>query len=187
MKKSLLRARSFPMAIGVAVLLVAVTAGPTAARERPGPDDDAITLSDLQQLDSTSVLDGQGQGLAERPNGIVTMGTVLTGNPNGCYGQTDNPHRSGGDASVHARTQCTYTTGSLYVRTVLYRHDWWGLNSMATSEKTKLNYTWVEVTPHSSCDSAPTRTYSGYSSHTATIAGVAYSASTSNTKSFACN
>lgn len=187
MKQSRKWAKRAFAAIGGALLIGAVAASPVTAVDRPGPDGDTVTLAEIQRMSSTSALGGQTTGLQSRPHGAITMGQVLTGNPNGCIGETQNPHRSGLDASVHAVTDCIYSTSSLYITTTLYRIDWWGPNPMTSQEKTVTSTTWIKVTPHSSCSNAPLRTYSGVSSHNATVAGVLYSALTSNTKSFACN
>jgi len=106
-----------------------------------------------------------------------------------CYGRTDDPHPSGGDASVHGSTGCTggIIASDLQVTTNLYRVDWWGLNWMNSDTDTRTSGYQVEATPHSSCDGAPNREYAGLSSHHLFQGGENWYGNTSNYASFACN
>lgn len=173
--------------VATALLIGAMSAGPTAAVQPPDPNGDGkLTLSDLQGIAAHSDLGGATTGPRNRPSGATTMGVKLGANPNGCEGLTEYPHRSGADASVHARTSCVTNTPTITVSTTLYRVDWWGLNPMASGSKTGYTKSFVETTPRSGCGNAPMRTYAAYSAHTAIIGGTTYAAQTAQSNDFAC-
>jgi hypothetical protein len=174
--------------VAAALLLGAVSAGPAAAVQPPDPDGNGtLTLSDLQGLPSHSELGGVTTDPRSQPSGVTTMGVRLGTNPNQCEGLTEYPHRSGADASVHARTFCVTNTPTIKVSTTLYRVDWWGLNPMVSGSKTGYSKSFIETTPHSGCGNAPMRTYTAYSAHTAIISGITYTAQTGESNSFACS
>lgn len=181
--------RSARVIVGAAttILLGVMLATPAAAVDRPGPNGSTPTRAELNSLLSTTALTSADSGPGATTGGATTLGVKLGVNPNGCTGQTDDPHKSGINASVHGSTRCTLNSQNLSVATILYRDDWWGLNYMNSGDAHRATGTMVEATPHSSCDYAPSRTYWGFSSHTVTVNGTLYSANTSNGATFACN
>lgn len=173
-------------AVAALTLLFAGATSATAAATLTGSGEAPPTVEDLEQLDESTVL--MGEVPDSEADGIGTA-VKVGANPAGCTGSTNDPHKSGIYASVHGNTSCPVTVSNGSVATTLYRHDWWGLNYMADQTTIK-STSWVgkiSATPHSSCDYAPSRTYSGYSGHTVTIRGVLYSANTSNTNTFRCD
>lgn len=164
---------------------------PPSIAQPPGPDAEPPSLAEVAALPQTTLLSTEEGSTSQGRSGgggISTQSTKLGVNLNGCYGQTDYPHKSTIYASVHGRTKCTLNSQNLSVATTLYRNDWWGLNYMADGTASRASGTSSgDATPHSSCDYAPSRTYTGLSGHTVTIGGVLYSANTSSSATFACN
>lgn len=197
MKRSPSR-RATVTAVAAATLLL-ILAGPNVASatdhapapqlaQLPGPGAEPPTVEELQALPTETALTGATPTSAPGQVGIRAVQAGVGVNPNGCQGLTMDPHKSGIYASVHGRTTCEVWSQNLSVATILYRHDWWGMNAMAEDDAHRANGTSSgDAHPHSSCDYAPSRTYSGYSSHTVTIGGKLYGNNTSNTTTFRCD
>ncbi|MTG90955.1 hypothetical protein GJV82_18725 [Cellulosimicrobium sp. BIT-GX5] len=126
-------------------------------------------------------------GLVVQQDGGSSVGTLAL-IFNGCEGFTDNPHRSGPDASVHGRTRCPGVSPVKQQTTALYRIDWWGDNLMnrVTGQAYNKSGT-LEVPVHANCGGAPNRGYRGVSNHLADYNGQRGTVTTGNEKWFACN
>jgi hypothetical protein len=110
-----------------------------------------------------------------------------SGNPYGCYGQTDLPHWSLDDASVHGRTTCDVTVGYLSVQTDLYRGRWYGAEYLnGDTSYRDFNNTSYDATPHWNCHNVGTYTYEGDSVHEISDGANEYWAYTSNHNRFDC-
>lgn len=108
-------------------------------------------------------------------------------NPYGCYGQTDNPHFSSGQASVHGRTRCAVSVGGLSVHTDLYRSRWYEPQHLASGDSSRnFGVDSQDATPHWPCSGTGTYTYEGDSSHEAADGAQTYYAYTSRTGRFGC-
>lgn len=122
---------------------------------------------------------------------VYSDGAVAS-NPYGCWGQTDLPHKSGGDASVHARTYCSVRLPWMYVDVDLYRDRWYGLqwldqDDSATSYQKSWSRYQVEANARWYCAGAGTYTYRAYSYHEVRDShGDYYYADTANSNRFAC-
>lgn len=98
------------------------------------------------------------------------LAPTAEGNPYGCYGQTDNPHRSSGDASVHAYTECSVSLPYMFVNVELYRDRWYGEQFLdahySTSQYSPSWSRWrVEANARWNCAGVGTYTYRAYSYH----------------------
>ncbi len=118
--------------------------------------------------------------------GAVTQ--IRVPNNAGCEGKTHWPHRSGNEASVHGTTTCAMAVQRLWVGTSLTRNRWWGEQTIANDTSSKSwTKTSKDATPHAWCLGEGTYTYTGWSDHTALIAGKTYVAGTrSVSKRFTC-
>ena len=181
MAQPLTRRASVTVAAAALVTLLGFAA-PAAAQDPPDLDHDGrVSRADLEVYPPAGEL---GQAPSSGP---ATMALPMQGNPNNCVAHTEYPHFSSGDASVHAWTRCDITTPSIYVKTHLYRVDWWGLNSMAEKPAGPVvNKKFIEAVARSSCDGAPSRTYEAHSYHEATIGGNVYYLNTANSRAFTC-
>lgn len=146
----------------VVVGLVAALALPAVAQE-PDSTDPGAETQDIAPL--------------QQPTGFGTQALQP-----GCYGQTDQPHRSGhvpGTVNVVARTVCWAYT--VFVSTSLYRHRWYGWQFLAHGERTSYNY--VDTNAAWYCAGSGTYTYRADSYHEATGGGWA---STANSARLTC-
>ena len=152
--------------VGLGALFVPSAAN---ARDRdPLPPEEAVGLPS-----STSLA-----GLTVKVDGTID---VLIGGVSGCYGQTDNPHRShhvGGTANVVARTVCSGRTDYVYV--ALYRSRWYGWEFRDDGEQTRFSS--AQANAARGC-AGTTHTWLGSSYHEAIGVGYAY---TSNSERFSC-
>lgn len=105
--------------------------------------------------------------------------------PTGCYGKTDNPHKSGSFASVHARTRCPNQVYPMIVSLNLQRGRWYGWENLAHNARERTT-TGVETVAKWYCAGQPTDTYRGFTYHRATVGGNAAIAYTSNDNQFSC-
>ena len=118
--------------------------------------------------------------------------TASSGNPYGCYGQTDNVHYSDGDASVHARTECSTRLPYMRAETDLYRDRWYGeqylASNSATSPYSPSVSRWrVEAVTRWRCAATGTYTYRAYTYHEVRdYSGNKYYANTYNLGRFGC-
>lgn len=116
--------------------------------------------------------------------GIATAGGAP--NPYGCYGQTDRPHPSEGDVSVHARTNCRVDVVHIKVATSLYRGRWYGAQHLkdGTSGRDFSN-TSDDAVARWACYRTGKYTYEADSTHEVTN-GQTYYAATTNNDRFWC-
>lgn len=98
----------------------------------------------------------------------------------GCYGKTDNPHKSASFASVHARTVCAYASKA--TSTNLARDRWWGWEHLANGGSTGT----ADAVTKWYCSGTGTYTYRGTTFHRASIGGKVATAYTSNSERFSC-
>ncbi len=113
--------------------------------------------------------------------GISTLATTFS--PAGCYGQTDYPHKSGSEASVHGRTHCSAIVNTVTVTTTLKRDRWYGEQTLATGTSSRGGAASNDsgtATPHWVCVGTGTYSYRGYSQHQSVESSGTYVASTSN-------
>lgn len=162
--------RGLSLGIGgiAALLLTLVPASPAAAEDDPfdAPEQSVLTSN------------GAGE---------VTTLAPMGASPAGCYGQTDNPHRSGSNSSVHGRTRCTLAVGSIGVETTLWHLAWFGWNPLESDSSSYSNRNNSgDAHPHYGCSATTTQSFSGTSSHWTVEGGTTYTSSTSNTKDFVC-
>jgi hypothetical protein len=107
--------------------------------------------------------------------------------PASCYGRTDTPHYSRGEASVHGTTNCSRYATYVEVYTELYRNRWYGRDFLDSRVRSsQWNTTSYEATPHASCIGYGNSSYFGYSSHKSVENGKTYTGSTNRTGSFSC-
>lgn len=150
---------------------------PAAVKQQVGPDRPQPTGLGESTLGAGGTSAGPGQ----------VSPAAISPNPLNCKGQTDRPHGSGDDASVHGRTTCDWNAPALFVTTNLFRDRWYGWQFL--DGRSKSAYGWWrtnDATPHWYCYGAGLYTYIGSSSHEADIAGVAYYGSTQNSDRFWC-
>jgi hypothetical protein len=101
--------------------------------------------------------------------------------PAGCTGSTDYPHKSGDQASVHARMRCSEAVPRVETATVLYRDRWYGPQELTSDVSWRTNSTTSQdAHPHWDCAGVGTYTYKGFSQHASLEDGVRYTATTSN-------
>lgn len=176
-------AHQFIAAIALGAIAVAGTASIASAADSPVP---VVAADQSDYIDSLGAETPFAEAQPASPDGGLggAMASVPSSN---CYGQTDDPHKSGTDASVHGRSHCYYTASSLSVRTQLYRLDWWGWNSMATDYSSRTNAKDSEdAHPHSNCGYADWHLYRGYSSHVIYQSAIKWTAETWNDNGFSC-
>lgn len=139
---------------------------------------DRVLRDDLKSQQPTAVLSADG---ADEDTASFAASTGLSTSPSGCKGFTDYPHKSGSEASVHGRTNCTVAVAYVWVSTDLARDRWYGLefleNDKSSRNTSKTSY---DATPHWNCSGVGTYTYGGYSSHLSIENGKNYSAQTAN-------
>jgi hypothetical protein len=127
-----------------------------------------------------------------KPQVYANGAAAAAGNPYNCWGQTDLPHKSSGDASVHARTYCSVRLPFMYVDVDLYRDRWYGLQWLDQDDsawvyaKSSSRYQ-VEANARWHCVGAGTYTYRAYSYHEVRDpGGNRYYADTGNSNRFTC-
>lgn len=67
--------------------------------------------------------------LLEEPGVLPQTGPMAGLNPAGCWGHSEQPHLSThawNTVNATGRTWCTAAPSEIYVRSILYRHRWWG-------------------------------------------------------------
>jgi hypothetical protein len=163
-RKSTARAATLAMCVGIGALFAPSAAG--AGDRQPLPPEEAVGLP------STSNVGLSWTGVGQTD--------ILIGGVGGCYGQTDDPHRShhvGGTANVVARTVCPATD---YVYVALYRSRWYGWEFRDDGQQTRFGS--AQANAARGC-AGTTHTWLGSSYHEATGVGYAY---TSNSRRFAC-
>lgn len=120
--------------------------------------------------------------------GVSTNSVPIQKSPGGCYGQTDNAHKSGSSASVHGRTRCAFPVDQLGVTTYLWNLAWFGwvdLNNGSSSRTAARDS--QDATPHSTCASTGPHSFFGSSDHYSVEGGSTYTGSTSSpTQVFNC-
>jgi hypothetical protein len=122
-----------------------------------------------------------GIGLNQANAQVCVLGICVSGKPSpaGCSGQTDYPHVSFNEASVHGRTKCNSNVSSVQVVTTLYRDRWWGWEYLQSDSNAKSNKKQSEdAHPHFNCRGTGTYTYVGRSQHASFENGETYSATT---------
>lgn len=108
-------------------------------------------------------------------------------NPYGCYGKTDYPHYSSGDASVHGRTVCSVPLGRVSVTTTLTRDRWYGRETLNRDTSTRnFSVSSYDAHPHWLCVGKGKYTYHGDSYHEASDGARTYTGWTSATGTFWC-
>lgn len=169
--------------VGFVALFTSV--GPASAAPARKPPSSAHQIGpDRPQpvgLDSTTL----GTSATGQPGTVSPA--AISPNPLNCKGQTDMPHWSGDDASVHGRTTCDWNAPALFVTTNLYRDRWYGWQFL--DGRSQSAYGWwrtSDATPHWYCYGVGLYTYIGSSSHEADIAGVAYYGNTQYSNRFWC-
>ncbi len=121
--------------------------------------------------------------------GSVSTDATLSGNPYGCYGQTDYPHQSStspGYANVHARTRCSVYVYHVYVYTELYRLRWYGWQYLNNGSSNRYNSYYAQDSVSWYCKGVGTYTYDAESYHLVQQGGVTYTAYTGNSNRFSC-
>jgi hypothetical protein len=125
---------------------------------------------------------------------VPSKGTRMTqydaagpSNPYGCYGQTDFPHLSINEASVHGRTRCARQVVELSVATTLYRGRWFGAELLENDASSRsFSDDSRDATPHWRCLGSGTYTYEGDSNHEAFDGGRHFYQSTTRNLRFLC-
>ncbi|GEL25746.1 hypothetical protein PSU4_47000 [Pseudonocardia sulfidoxydans NBRC 16205] len=120
------------------------------------------------------------------PKGGVTTQQVAP-NPYGCYGQTDFPHQSSGDASTHSRTVCSINLVELRVTNDMYRGRWYGPEYLASGSNFR-NYATSsnDAVARWRCAGVGIYTYETDSNHSAFDGGQWYYGGTTNNARFNC-
>lgn len=183
-------------ALAGAVVLLLCAGGTPAVASTPTPDPSSPTLlapptistvERLVEVGPTLALGAPIPTAAALPSDRVTQGSTLLSaaatalSPAGCTGSTDYPHKSGYEASVHARMACRTVVQRLETVTVLTRDRWYGPEQVAAdSSATDYLRTSYDAHPHWNCKGQGTYTYRGYSQHASLENGTIYKATTSN-------
>lgn len=181
--------RRLVVAAAISTAIVGIVASPSFAQPNAGVGSPLPLGEDINDADLPHEWLESMESRAPLASGGALVGPqAAMVHPRGCYGQTDNPHKSSVNASVHGRTACPsgVNVSDLYVETSLYRVDWWGNNHMATDTSYKsFGSNSEDAHPHSNCDNAPMRKYLGASNHSIKD-GATYVGSTATYNSFSC-
>ncbi|MFV0462952.1 MAG: hypothetical protein ACK5MP_07160 [Nostocoides sp.] len=178
--------RIFLTTATTATLLLAPAGGVALAAEGPESADTqsasaaAPKTSQIaeiaRQFTNTETLSSQaGSSPSYSTQAFPTTGAFV-----GCYGKTDDPHKSYSFALAHARTVCP--SASKATSTNLARHRWWGWEHLANGGSTGYS----DAVTKWYCRGTGTYTYQGTTFHRATIGGRVATAYTANSEQFSC-
>lgn len=173
--------------MGITALLLTTGIGSANAAPDDSLSDEQISSYQQSSELSPSIKAGGDGG---KKDSIGTMSVPMSGNPYGCYGQTDYAHPHYPYASVHGRTKCNLNSPStLSVTTDLRKLGWFGeWTSMAShSSSTSYKLTSNDAHPHWNCTGWGSQAYKGTSSHYARIGSTDYYAYTAGSEArFSC-
>lgn len=158
-----------PLAAAAGAIAFAVFSAPAIASAATPPPPGTPSIQTLTATTTAS------------PSGVHTNVVHLGTSPAACYGQTDFPHRSGTQSSVHGRTRCSFNVTQLGVTTTDWNLAWFGWNALATdsSSRTVANDS-QDAHPHAGCSSTTEQSFEGTSTHYSIENGTTYTGATAS-------
>lgn len=167
---------------------VAQAATPTPPPPPPGGD---VKYAPNGRIDNPDRRTPGGVARTQLSGGSSSGGDVTTQqiapNPYGCYGQTDYPHKSNGDASTHSRTRCNVQLPRVSVWNSMYRGRWYGAEYLASGSSSRnFSTTSYDAVARWWCYGVGTYTYETNGYHEAWDGGTTYTGDTRQSNRFYC-
>ncbi|WP_295835189.1 hypothetical protein [uncultured Microbacterium sp.] len=192
---------AWPKAVAIATvattsLLIAVPAAATTG-ELPYPTEPYIDENGHYFDPANPFVDENESGLSSAGAGdsddLSTKSAVIRENPYGCHGLTENVHRSGSFASLHARTyRCSAAPREIQVSAEIVKLGYLGAwHSLGATPREDRRGTQKAIDSNRKlvCSDSSQQTYRGNGHHRVLIGDTNYFASTSSESEsrFGCN